>query len=209
MESKQGTHPEILARVDALAMKGGDKAVERAARLPQAFLSKARKGLCGGAKAAASWGKLLAWLERQSESGERPATTAPASDPAPGAVPDELAAAIDRAKTFPAIGECLTRITAAVKRGELDRFVGKALVDCLKERRMTLSAEEEAAAFARAGEEEVVRVVLIRDWDGSGQVPVLPPLKREIPEAERCLACAGTGRRPVAAPASPNQERPA
>jgi hypothetical protein len=161
--SKQPTYPELLARVDALGMT--DKAVEQAAGLPQAFLSKARKGGQGGAKAAASWGRLLAWLEAREPGSKAAPSTPPAPVVEPSReVPEDLARAIDEAHTHERIGALQTRIASSATRGEIDRFLAKVLSDILKERRLALDAEEEAKAKASGSAPMEIRIAYVNDW---------------------------------------------
>lgn len=89
-------HAELLRVVEGLGLEAQE--VERAAGLPQAWLSKAKKGEREGPKADDGWDKLAAWLASRSSTGAAIAAVAkeiPAIAPAPSSSPSGPSSSTD------------------------------------------------------------------------------------------------------------------
>lgn len=147
---------ELLEAIQAVGMS--DRSFEKAAGLPQAWVSKLRSGQLGSAKAAASIAKACAFLERKGV--KVPEQFRGVGEAKGTPLPVDLAAAVDAARTLAELDDVLRRVTGAMMRGELDRFLATALVEVLRERRQLAKVEEDRKV-KNAGRGEPVTVKLV------------------------------------------------
>jgi hypothetical protein len=165
------TNPQILARIDALGVS--DRAAEEASGAPQGFLSKARRGECGSARAAATWARILAWLEREeaarASGTQAPPTLAPVAVTTPTvssepAVSDEIVSMIENAHSHDACTQVLRRLASLMAAGKLERHLGEALEGVLSQLRMSIRAAADARALVDSSKPVNVIVDHVSDW---------------------------------------------
>lgn len=132
-------HEQLLAAIAELGLEAQE--VERAAGLPQAWLSKAKKGEREGPKADEGWDKLEAWHRARTSPAPSPPPAAASSSPAPAGpssstdipaeqiqkVERELAEAFEKAKNAEDLLPIDLRIAAETARGVLDPRKSNAL----------------------------------------------------------------------------------
>ena len=158
----------------------GDAAVERAAKLPQGFLGKAKKGERSGSRATASWAALRSLLvERlgkaevdaavkataQAFSSETPACSREKQAAGKG-VPggngfstssgDDLAAALLAAEDAGALYGVEQRVAADLAAGRIEPRVCRELISAATEMRRTLEVRDAERARAELMELEVL-----------------------------------------------------
>lgn len=162
----KATNPEILARVDRCGLS--DREVEKRSGIPQAFISKARRGGSATGKASPSWRRLLSWLDTyHPEPVKAQAPRANGSPEGPGLgtpVVEELVARYRAAASPREYLNADQYLLELAARGDVDRQVAQTILEISKEARQKLkyARQEEARIDARKAVE--VRVVWVSDW---------------------------------------------
>lgn len=135
------TRPDLVARVEAAGLT--DSGAERDAGLPQAFLSKARRGGCAGPGARASWIKLQGWLDQHHPTGAAKGARVVADNEA---TLDEFAGQIRASVTLEEVEAVGRRAEELLVLGVISERMSDALAKLLHQRRMAIETRMEHAA---------------------------------------------------------------
>ncbi len=184
---KQPTRPDLLARFQALGVSCAK--FEKANGLPANMIPRMRQGAYSTEDSRESITKLeaaLVYAERGVAPPSSVAASANVARPLPPRKPttseqnarDEFSARIRGATTPKETERLADELGVMILDGVVTAAEASALKAVLSEKRLAQKATIEAEARAKAGEEEIVRVVLVPHWDGTGVVPILPPLRR-------------------------------
>ena len=167
---------ELLALVPRL--RQSDREVERAAGLPERFLSRGRQGSGRGVQAAASWEGLARLLVQRLGAeavlaacprlGTQPQADATAAKPE-SAAGSRVREVLERARAagLDELERLLGELIVFVGTGDLAPSVGSVVVALGRERRQVLLALAEERRRGADGRPVIVRVVYENHWQQS------------------------------------------
>lgn len=175
MGAPQEARAELLRRVAATGL--GDRQVEAAVPLPQAFLAKARKGGNDSARAEKSWELLAAWVTARETPASPPTATSSrrTPSPAPSVAPSSLKIANENARAglvkamnAARTNDDLDLVAGLVFQGIAENWIAGSesnrFVLLIDQKRKLFDSRDEAAARKAAGAPQKIEVVYLQDW---------------------------------------------
>lgn len=165
-EAVRPTHPELLARVEA-ALESTPGLSERRIEescdppLPQAFLSKAKRGGNSGARSEPTWARLKAWLDQHYPSAVQVELARQTDEQG---VLQDLAHRLRNAQTLEELGEAMKIVTELNVLGTISDPRARCLQILSLERRQLFKMLEEQRKAVDARKPVVVHIVWSSDW---------------------------------------------